>query len=626
MADDKPIKQNTIERSKSARASCKDCGGVIGKGEPRFCLVDFAFSEHGSYKYFHIACANRRKPRELAQLMAEKGDELEVPRAEIEALMSGASAPAAPAGAASSSRASSSKRGASAAASSEPVTSAPPIAAHPDWLTKIKTKGEMPAWADGVGAPRTKDGHVLDEAATTKLVMTMKADIPSKPSPHLDEFDAWLDPVSLRDFTWRIFEKWARESGHMRDKWLFRSLGRTLDDAGAMRLSDVLEGWIKGNRKPAAEAGLEMLESLGTQSALLVIQGLSQRFHYKGGYNIAAQALARVAKSRDMTVDELEDWLVPTLGLDENGSRIFDYGPRKFELRVSNELRVEVVMEDGKSTLRGLPPSRQSDDLAKVDSSKRAFELLKAELEKTLRVQSRRLELALSSGRLWDPEKWAKYLWKHPVLKHLVRRLVWGTYDQGDKPALTFTVDESGELMNVDLEKIELPENRIGLIHPAELDEDVRARWGTVLSDFEIIQPFLQLGRAVRKVPASDASGDALRDYPKSPIGPGPLHGVLNRAGYIKAMPDDMRVMHFYKRFEAHGVTGVIQLDPGLWVSGGDDPQTASEAFFIRQSSPDYNTDRLSLTDVGLVPISEVLSDLEALASAGDATSDERGM
>jgi hypothetical protein len=88
-----------------------------------------------------------------------------------------------------------------------------------------------------------------------------------------------------------------------------------------------------------------------------------------------------------------------------------------------------------------------------------------------------------------------------------------------------------------------------------------------------------------------------------------------------------MRVMSFHKRFEAHAVTGVIALDPGLWVSGNDELQTAVEAFFIRQPNPGYlDLDRVPLTDVGLVPVSEVLFDLESLANAGDATQsrDER--
>ena len=210
-SDDKPIKQNTIERSKSARASCKECGGVIAKGEPRFCLVDFKFSEHGSYKFYHLACAQRRAPRELAELLASHGDELEVPRAEIEAAIIGPKD----------------------VASSDPIT----IAVAPDWLAKAKS-GELPPLARDVEPPRTKEGHVLDASAVAKLVHAMKD---SKAAAILPRFDDWLDPVSFRDFTWRLFDRWASGSGHMKDRWVFRSVARKLDDEGAMHLGQLVE-------------------------------------------------------------------------------------------------------------------------------------------------------------------------------------------------------------------------------------------------------------------------------------------------------------------------------------------------------------------------------------------------
>ena len=157
MPDEKPIKQNTIERSKSARASCKDCGGVIAKGEPRFCLVDFKFSEHGSYKYYHLTCAHRLKPREVEEVLATKGDALDVPREEIEAALRGG-----------------------AKAEAVPVA----VATAPDWLAKAKS-GEVPDFARDIEPPRTKDGQVLDSDAVAKLVTAMKAHSESKPSPTL---------------------------------------------------------------------------------------------------------------------------------------------------------------------------------------------------------------------------------------------------------------------------------------------------------------------------------------------------------------------------------------------------------------------------------------------------------
>lgn len=607
--EEKEVKKHMIERAKTARSSCKDCGATIAKGDLRFGFVDFAFSDHGSYKYYHLACGERRKPREFAEARA-RGEELEVTAEEIEAGLRGVSS-STPAVAATSSA---EKREAVAATT-------------PDWLVKAKTDKSLPSFAKGVAPPRTKDGHVLDEAQTAKVITAMKD---GKASALLAQIDDWLDETSFRDFTWRLFDNWARESGHMRDKWLFRNIGRTMDDAGAFRLASAVEGWIKQSRKPAVETGLELLETKGSPAALLAIQGLAQRFHYKGGYNLPAQSLARVAASRGVKVEDLEDSLVPTLGLEEDGSRVFDYGPRSFRLRVSSELRVEVIAEardpnESETVLHGLPPSRKTDDAQKVDLAKRAFEQLRAELEKTLRVQSTRLEHALSGGRLWDALSWEKHLYKHPVLKHIVNRLVWAGFEEdADAPHVTFIVDEAGELMNQHMDAVDLPEGKIGLVHPAELDPETLKQWSTVLADFKIIQPFNQLGRPVRGASAVDADGQTLTDFPKSPIAPGPLHGVLNRAGWVKSMPEeDLRIYHFHKRFETQNVTGVIRLDPGLVVTGyGEEPQTATEAFFIREKGMGYlDPERVPLTDVGAIAISEVLYDLETLAGVGASDS-----
>ena len=91
-------------------------------------------------------------------------------------------------------------------------------------------------------------------------------------------------------------------------------------------------------------------------------------------------------------------------------------------------------------------------------------------------------------------------------------------------------------------------------------------------------------------------------------------------------MPDEMRVHYFHKRFETQGVTGVIRLDPGLWVqmgAGDDAMQTPVEAFFIREKGMGYlDVDRVPLTDVPRMAVSEVLHDLARLH---DAATRDRG-
>lgn len=234
-------------------------------------------------------------------------------------------------------------------------------------------------------------------------------------------------------------------------------LTRYADDTMAFRFRDLIAAWVQANTKNAVEAGCEVLAESGTPTSLMIVADLAQRFHYKGAYNIAGQTIAAVAKDRGMTVRELEDRLVPTLGLDPDGSRTFEIGKKKFELRVGPELEIE--LKSGEEKVRSLPTSAPADVRAE-------FDLLKNELAKAFKVHVIRLETAMSTSRRWDFPDWETYLRTQPVMKHLVRRFVWGIYD-GNKLSNTFGIDEQGKPMGLDLAPFEIPKKKkIGLVHP----------------------------------------------------------------------------------------------------------------------------------------------------------------
>lgn len=66
-----------IEESKSGRASCRTCKKPIGKGELRFGAEQpNLFGEGPSYAWHHLACAARKRPRELAEALASYAGEV----------------------------------------------------------------------------------------------------------------------------------------------------------------------------------------------------------------------------------------------------------------------------------------------------------------------------------------------------------------------------------------------------------------------------------------------------------------------------------------------------------------------------------------------------------------------
>lgn len=607
---EKPKKQNTIEVAKSGRASCRGCGDKIDEGALRFGLVDLGFSASGSHRWFHLACAWKKQRDVMQALLDEKGEDLDLEsiEREIESVEDTAKKPTP----------------ARSPSPAEPPAGPPrpPVVAtlaadeRPPWLVKAKAPTwKVPHWTKLAPPVLTHEGKALDLPSAQRLWHAIK-----RSDKNVEKFVAFLDPRSLRRHLWVLFTSWAERDGHMGQRWVFDGLRAVLDDELAMQLGPIIERWIQKNKKNAAKAGLEVLVEHGTATSLMVVQRLAQRFHYKGVYNLPRTTLSREASRRKMSLDELEDRLVPSCGLDEQGTRVFEYGKTSYRLLIDGELSTQVRAESGKR-LRSLPREGLSgDDPVKVREAQAQYRQLQNEVGSMLEVQRARLERALSSGRDWSVSDWTELLREHPLMRHLTRRLVWGQYDTDGQLARSFRVDEENLLTDEHDDAIELAQaQRIRVVHPADLSESSRGAWGELFSDYELIPPFAQLARPVMSVHADDAGGKTLHRFPARAVELGPLHGTLNRLGWIKGDPDDhVKVRFFAKRFDRAGIWAVLALDPGFDVAGlGDEPQTPTEIYFVTDAPHGIGGDekkRVPLADVPAPALSEVLYDAATLA------------
>lgn len=223
--------------------------------------------------------------------------------------------------------------------------------------------------------------------------------------------------------------------------------------------------------------------------------------------------------------------------------------------------------------------------------------------------QRARLERALSTGRDWSVADWRHHLVAHPLLRPLVRGLVWIARDEG----VAFMVEDDGLLADADGAEVRLdPRARVALAHPAELGDAALAAWGERFADAEIVQPIAQLGRPVERL--DGAAGDTLPVSPTATFAPETLARTLSALAWVRGEPDErMRVRHFHKAFpEVHAV---LVLSPGLGPRETT-PQAVTEAFFLarRPGGVTFATEpRVPLAEVSPVAVSEVLYDLGAL-------------
>lgn len=82
------------------------------------------------------------------------------------------------------------------------------------------------------------------------------------------------------------------------------------------------------------------------------------------------------------------------------------------------------------------------------------------------RVEPVRLERAMVAGRRWSAADFDAFLVRHPLVGHLVRSLVWGTY-AGEKLVATFRVAEDASLASIDDTAFVLKEGlAVAIVHP----------------------------------------------------------------------------------------------------------------------------------------------------------------
>ena len=103
-------------------------------------------------------------------------------------------------------------------------------------------------------------------------------------------------------------------------------------------------------RKPDQRAvfGLECLRAIGTDVALMQLNGIAQKVSFKGLKAKARELMEAIATDRNLSRTELEDRIVPDCDLDERGSRVFDFGPRQFRFALGGDMKPMVRDKAGK--------------------------------------------------------------------------------------------------------------------------------------------------------------------------------------------------------------------------------------------------------------------------------------
>ena len=168
-----------------------------------------------------------------------------------------------------------------------------------------------------------------------------------------------LDPEAAEEFAWELFERWMFEGGPPKEKWRMLALGRLGRDGSAMRLAPLIRAWPGESQHKRAVLGLDVLRAIGTDTALMQLNGIAQKLKYKALQERARMAIAEIAEELGLTREELEDRIVPDCGLDADGQP-------HLRLRAAH-VRVRArVRHEAQGARRGRPGARLTPEAGRA--------------------------------------------------------------------------------------------------------------------------------------------------------------------------------------------------------------------------------------------------------------------
>ena len=469
----------------------------------------------------------------------------------------------------------------------------------------------------GFSRPRLLNGNALPLAALSALGTMLQVSTLDDTYAGIELLKAACTAESLDAFAWDLFQAWAQTGASSKETWAFTAIGLLGGDVCVRQLTPLIRAWPGESQHARAVTGLDVLAAIGSDYALMQLNGIAQKSKFKGLQERAVEKIQAIADARGLTPEELADRLVPDFDLDESGTCRLDFGPRYFTVGFDEALR-PIAMDSSGARLKDLPKPIKSDDAEKANAASERWKGLKKDVKTIASNQVQRLELAMCTDRRWPVAVFEQFFVRHPLLRHLVRRLCWAAVSPNGALS-AFRVAEDATYAGADDSTFSIPqESEITLPHRLHLPVDVVASFGQIFADYEIIQPFAQLGREVYTLDEAERKRVSIDRYKGKRVASGSIYGLAHR-GWRSGGAQDGGWIGWFEKDLADDLQAQIGLDPGL--NAGDasyEPKQALTELTLHKRNTWGKNGERSFSSLGAVALSELLRDLDRLAVLPD--------
>lgn len=508
----------------------------------------------------------------------------------------------------------------------------------PTWLSDaIKTvpKGKAISWVVPEELPPILiQKKKLSSSQIAAVLTELKEKGLEESSTLLKNLKEHAESTNLDNFVWKLFELWISLGASNKDKWAFTALGKLGGDRIALKLTPMIKVWPGESQHQRAVLGLEILKAIGSDTALMQLNGIAQKVKFKGLKEMANTFMESIAKKKGLRKSELEDRVVPDCGLDENGKREFDFGARKFQFVLGPDLKPMVKDEDGKIK-DDLPKPNSKDDSDLANAFVEEWKLMKKQIREIGKIQAQRMSQAMVTGRRWKVEEWEMLIAKHPLITHIAKTLLWWVYfSDREKSIEVFRLTEEKDYADIHDNSLNLQGGTyVGIVHPLLLSQEEKKSWGQLFSDYEIIPPFSQISRPVYVLSEEDKNKEEIPGFTDQKVKAEQLVFGLEKMGWSRGSAGDGGGIDEHSiQYPSDDVTAVIRYD-GDDLSygniGGQDLDLEGAYFVKGLREPSFyegKETKLTLEEINPVAFSETLYSLLQVSGFSYPASNENSL
>lgn len=497
----------------------------------------------------------------------------------------------------------------------------------PQWLTeavaatKIK-KSSKPVQNIVVDAlpPVCFAGWRADRECVDLILAGLQRSTPEDVHPFILELRKHRADRNCDAFVWAVLEQWIDSGASPKRKWAILGVTMLGSEMLVFRLIPFLRKWRAASFYDRAKFALECLCASDELVALSEISEISYLVQLGSLHKRAREIMERLARQRGLTTDELEDRIVPDCGLTDEGTRVFDYGTRTFRFRLLIHDLKPAVMDAEGNKYEMLPAPEPRDDAHLADIAMADWHLVSEIVQSIVDAQTIRLEQAMINDRRWKRSDFDEFLLKHPIMQHLIKLIVWASYDADGKMIGTFRVADDNTFADERDAATTLPGcTAVGIVHPCMLQAETRGHWGEVFSDYEIVTLFSQLGRPVFALEYDESMKKTIeRAFPHKTAGSA-FGRALERMSWVQGTGSDVAEGAYTRHFHAYDLTAVINVSPGIQGRGVGQEVVCILYFLkgIRSTDLHLESQRIALCFIAPQLISEALRDLTAASVGG---------